>query len=106
MQTDQQADGQEDMQADRQAVIKNQQLTLTVLRALAGQGLYYDSPVTIIRNAKIWNIILLSAFYKKRSNLDLKYPAVSVEQSTTTGLTPNILVISALFWLSEQQGGI
>ena len=36
------------------------------------------SPVATIRNAKIWNIILLLAFFQKlSSNLDLEYPAVS-----------------------------
>ena len=38
------------------------------------------SPVAIIRNAKIWNIILLLAFFRTLcSNLDLEYPAVSEE---------------------------
>ena len=39
--------------------------------------LFY-SPATIIRNAKIWNIILLLAFFRTLgSNLDLENPAVS-----------------------------
>ena len=38
------------------------------------------SPAAIIRNAKIWNIILLLAFFRTLSlNLDLEYPAVSEE---------------------------
>ena len=38
------------------------------------------SPVAIIRNAKIGNIILLHAFFRTlSSNLDLEYPAVSEE---------------------------
>ena len=38
------------------------------------------SPTAIIRNAKIWNIILLLAFSRTlSSNLDLEYPAVSEE---------------------------
>ena len=38
------------------------------------------SPAAIIRNAKIGNIILLHAFFRKlSSNLDLEYPAVSEE---------------------------
>ena len=38
------------------------------------------SPAAIIRNEKIWNIILLLAFLRKlSSNLDLEYPAVSEE---------------------------
>ena len=38
------------------------------------------SPAAIIRNAKIWNIILLLAFFRTlSSNLDLEYPAVSEE---------------------------
>ena len=38
------------------------------------------SPATIIRNAKIWNIILSLAFFRTLgSNLDLEYPAVSEE---------------------------
>ena len=38
----------------------------------------YYSPAAIIRNAKIWNIILLVAFFRTlSSNLDLEYPAVS-----------------------------
>ena len=41
---------------------------------------YYNSPVAIIRNANIWNIILLLAFFRTlSSNLDLEYPAVSEE---------------------------
>ena len=40
----------------------------------------FYSPAAIIRNAKIWNIILLHAFFRTlRSNLDLEYPAVSDE---------------------------
>ena len=40
----------------------------------------YYSPAAIIRNAKIWNIILLLAFFRTlSSNLDLEYPAVSEE---------------------------
>ena len=42
--------------------------------------LIHYSPAAIIRNAKIWNIILLLAFFQKQSsNLDLEYPAVSEE---------------------------
>ena len=38
------------------------------------------SPAAIIRNAKIWNIILLLAYFRTlSSNLDLEYPAVSEE---------------------------
>ena len=38
------------------------------------------SPAAIIRNAKIWKIILLLAFFRTlSSNLDLDYPAVSEE---------------------------
>ena len=38
------------------------------------------SPAAIIRNAKIWNIILSLAFFRTlSSNLDLEYPAVSAE---------------------------
>ena len=38
------------------------------------------SPAAIIRNAKIWNIILSLAFFQTlSSNLDLEYPAVSEE---------------------------
>ena len=38
------------------------------------------SPAAIIRNVKIWNIILLLAFFRTlSSNLDLEYPAVSEE---------------------------
>ena len=38
------------------------------------------SLVAIIRNAKIWNIILLLAFFRMlSSNLHLEYPAVSEE---------------------------
>ena len=41
---------------------------------------YTKSPAAIIRNAKIWNIILLLAFFRTlSSNLDLEYPAVSEE---------------------------
>ena len=43
------------------------------------RNMYY-SPATIIRSAKIWNIILLLAFLRTlSSNLDLEYPAVSEE---------------------------
>ena len=39
-----------------------------------------NSPAAIIRNAKIWIIILLVAFFRTlSSNLDLEYPAVSEE---------------------------
>ena len=51
-----------------------------------GMGLDLDllkenySPAAIIRNAKIWNIILLIAFFRTLgSNLDLENPAVSEE---------------------------
>ena len=38
------------------------------------------SPAAIIRNAKIWNIILLVVFFRMlSSNVDLEYPAVSEE---------------------------
>ena len=38
------------------------------------------SPAAIIRNAKIWNIILLLAFFRTLGfNLDLENPAVSEE---------------------------
>ena len=38
------------------------------------------SPAAIIRNAKIWNIILLVAFFRTLSSkTDLEYPAVSEE---------------------------
>ena len=38
------------------------------------------SPAAIIRNTKIWNIILLLAFFRMLgSNLDLENPAVSEE---------------------------
>ena len=42
---------------------------------------YIDySPAAIIRNAKIWNIILILAFFLTSSSiLDLEYPAVSEE---------------------------
>ena len=40
----------------------------------------YYSPAAIIRNAKIWNFILLLAFFRPlSSNLDLEYPAASEE---------------------------
>ena len=40
----------------------------------------YYSPAAIVRNVKIWNIILLLAFFQMlSSNLDLEYPAVSEE---------------------------
>ena len=40
----------------------------------------FYSPAAIIRNAKIWNITLLHAFFQTlSSNLDLEYPAVSEE---------------------------
>ena len=42
--------------------------------------IFFYSPAAIIRNAKIWNIILLLAFFRTlSSNLDLEYPAVSEE---------------------------
>ena len=38
------------------------------------------SPATIIRNAKIWNINLIPAFFRTLgTNLDLENPAVSEE---------------------------
>ena len=44
------------------------------------QRIHHYSPAAIIRNAKIWSIILLLAFFRNlSSNLDLEYPAVSGE---------------------------
>ena len=46
------------------------------------------SPAAIIRNAKIWNIIVLLAFFQTLgSNLDLEYPAVS-EKNCLKNLLP------------------
>ena len=68
------------------------------------------SPAAIIRNAKIWNIILLLAFFRTLgSNRDLKNPAVSekklFEESTTTALTPNLLGISTFLGFLKSGGG-
>ena len=48
----------------------------------------YYSPAAIIRNAEIWNIILLLAFFRTLGfNLDLENPAVS-EDSCLKNLLP------------------
>ena len=69
------------------------------------------SPVAIIRNAKIWNNILLLAITRTlSSNLDLEYPAVSeiilFEESTTSALTPNILGISTFLGILKSGGNL
>ena len=66
------------------------------------------SPAAIIRNAKIWNIILLLAFFRTlSSNLDLEYPAVSEENCLKNLLPlpcPQILGNFDIFRLSEKRG--
>ena len=53
------------------------------------------SPAAIIRNAKIWNIILLVAFFRTfSSNLDLEYPAVSEEKCLNNQLPLPLPLIS------------
>ena len=53
------------------------------------------SPVAIIRNTKIWNIILLVAFFRTlSSNLDLEYPAVSEENCLKNPLPLPLPLIS------------
>ena len=57
------------------------------------------SPAAIIRNAKIWNIILLLAIFQKwKSNLDLEYPAVSEENCLKNLLPLPWHIISWEFW--------
>ena len=56
------------------------------------------SPAAIIRNAKIWNVILLLAFFHKIKVKSGFRTSCSVrrnlfEESTTTALTPNLLGI-------------
>ena len=53
------------MQADRQADIKNQQLTLTVLRTLAGQGLYFYCPVTYKKCENLEYYFMISILLNK-----------------------------------------
>ena len=69
---------------------------------------YYDSysPAAIIRNAKIWNIILLLAFcpkikLKSGFRISCSVRKKLVEESTIIALTPNLLAIFAIFRLSE-----
>ena len=53
------------------------------------------SPAAIIRNAKIWNIILLVDFFRTlSSNLNLEYPAVSEENCLKNLLPLPLLLIS------------
>ena len=56
----------------------------------------YYSPAAKIRNAKIWNIILLLEFFLTfSSNLDLEYPAVSEENCLKNLLPlPKTLIFS------------
>ena len=55
----------------------------------------YYSPVAIIRNVKIRNIILLVAFFRTlSSNLDLEYPAVSEENCLKNPLPLPLPLIS------------
>ena len=61
--------------------VKNHELfeTLILELVVCPLNIHY-SPAAIIRNTKIWNIILLLAFFRTvSSNLDLEFPAVSEE---------------------------
>ena len=67
------------------------------------------SPAAIIRNAKIWNIILLLAFFpnvrlKSEFRKSCSVRRKLFEESTTTALTPNLLGISTFLGFLKSGG--
>ena len=64
------------------------------------------SPAPIIRNAKIWNIILLHAFFRTLSRISCSVRRKLFEESTTTALTPNLLGISTFLGFPKSGGNL
>ena len=70
----------------------------------------YYSPAAIIRNAKLWNIILLLAFFpnvrlKSGFSISCSVRRKLCEESTTTALTPYLLGNSTFLGFPESGGG-
>ena len=83
--------------------------TLLILLLIFKYYISNYSPAAIIRNAKIWNIILLVAFFpnvklKNGLRISCSVRGKLFEVFTTTALTPNLLGISAFLGFVKRGG--